>query len=70
MGEWTNKDDTETQSSRGEIQEGGVISQGIVTGPRYKIKDQSSVGVLWKGFPFLCRVDSLPPHSSGEVLPG
>lgn len=64
---WTNKDDTETQSSRGETQEGGIISQGAVTGRRYKI---SSVRTLWKGFPFLCRGDSLPPHSSGEVLPG
>lgn len=70
MGGWTNKDDTETQSSTSEIQEGGIISQGAVTGPRYKIKDQSSVGTLWKGFLFLCRGDSLPPHSSREVLPG
>lgn len=65
-----NKDDTEMQGSRGEIQEEGVISQEAVTGPRYTIKDQSSVETLWKGFLFLCRGDSLPSHSSREVLPG
>lgn len=43
MGRQRNKDDTETQSSRGVTQEGGVISQEAVTGPRYIIKDQSSV---------------------------
>lgn len=70
MGRQRNKDDTEMQGSRGEIQEGGVISQEAVTGPRYTIKDQSSVETLWKGFLFLCRGDSLPSHSSREVLHG
>lgn len=54
-----NKGDTDAQSSRGEIQEGSIISQGAATAPRYKRKDQSSAGTLWKGFPFLCRGDSL-----------
>lgn len=31
MGGWMNKDNTKTQNSRGEIQEGGIISQGAVT---------------------------------------
>lgn len=66
----THKGDTEAQSSRREIQEGSIISQGAATAPRYKRKDQSSAGTLWKGFPFLCRGDSLPPDSSGEVQAG
>lgn len=47
----------------------GVISQEAVTGPRYIIKDKV-VWRLWKGFLFSCRGDSLPSHSSKEVLPG
>jgi len=65
-----NKDDTERQSSRGEIQEGGIISQAAVTAPRYKMKDQSSVGTLWKGLPVPLQGAQLLPHSSVEVLPG